>query len=1038
MRDLYRNTNTFMIRTPIFSTDNYFDFFRKDMDFNEIKERLLEICNDSVFREAILVSSKSLYNTIIDFCDGKEIKKFDYFLQSIYKYLIRMSMRPTPFGVFSGVDFGEYTEETSISYEGNNFKKFARPDLEWIVKIVKDLEDNYYKGLTFNVNDSIFIKGERALLIHSTDKEDNNRIGEISIRATKPFMKTYDLARDGIEYNKLKYILIDEYSIEDENKIDNFLKQLIEREFLISKLRPPLTVLDQFDYLINEIKKAKIEIPLVDELLEIKEKLKIYNETSVGHGEKIYLDLYEKMASVASVKNILQVDMKLNLKEKKINKKIISDINDLMNILLELSMSIENPEPFLSKYKQEFIEKYGQDREISLLEMLDNDIGIGPPMNYERPRNNRALDISSNELLDNNVRDYFMEKYFQAVKTNSRNIVIRDNEIKNLELQKINYENIPDSLEINLLVKNKSEDNTDEDFIYYIGPNLGSTSAGKSFGRFSHMMREPNEFFEELDERNIELTNSDEYITCEVSYLPSEVRNANVTRNIHGSEYEMSLFTNGSKDNLYRIKLDDIFIGLENNTFYAKSKTLNKKLLLTINNMLNPQTAPNAIRFLNDISLDEKKLWYKFAWSDVYKDFSYIPAIKYKKFTIMPETWKMNKINMKITKKTEFNEFKKEFNNYRTKYGAPQYVYITFADNRILLNLDNERCVKILYHECKNSFNEIVLNAYENEGINIVKEKDKDYICELVIPLTKVKQEITSNKAPSRMLSSDISSLSKERVKDPFDEWLYLKLYGTSSNVDDLIAYYISEFCNELVEEEVINKYFFMRYIDPEQHIRLRFNSSQEKLLMIYPKIKEWLSMIKKRGLMTYFSIDSYDREIERYGGMELINIAEKVFFFDSIVTEDIIRAKREGSLNFDDEMMGMISVIHYMESFGLPYGEQVDFLRSQVSASDYRDDFKQNRTEYMKLCNSNNDWEGLRESEAGHILVEILNKRRKMVEYYGSKVRENKEVSTDLSILDSIIHLHCNRMFGIDREFEKKVRALASHALYALKHFKS
>jgi len=1037
MRDLYKNTDTFMIRTPVFSTDNYFDFFENNMDCNEIKDKVLEICNDSIFREAILVSSKSLYNTMIDFCDGKEIKKFDYFLKSIYKYLIRMSTRPTPFGLFSGIEFGEYTdEETSIFYENNKFKKFARPDLEWIINIVKDLEDKYYGSLTFKINDSIFIKGERALLIHSTDKEDNNRIGEISIRATKPFMTTYNLASDEIEYNKLKHILIDEYSIVDENKIDRFLKQLIEREFLISNLRPPLTVLDQFDYVIDEIKKTKIDMSTVNELIEIKNELNIYNETSVGAGEKIYLDLYKKMSNVADVKNILQVDMKLNLRDKKINKKIISDINDLMNTLLELSMSIENPEPFLSKYKQEFIEKYGQDREISVLEMLDNDIGIGPPMNYERPRNNRALDISINESLDNNVRDYFIEKYLHAIKINSRSIIITDNEISNLELRKIDCENIPDSLEVNILVKNKSEKDDNEDLQYYIGPNLGSTNAGKSFGRFSHIMSKSKEFFQLLNERNIELSDNDEYVTCEVSYLPSEVRNANVTRNIHDSEYELSLFTNGSKDNLYRIKLDDIFIGIENNKFYAKSKVLNKKLIITMNNMLNPQTAPNAIRFLNDLSFDGKRLWYKFAWNDVYKNFSYIPAIKYKNFTIMPEIWKMNKINMKISKKTEFNEFKKEFSDYCSEYNLPQYVYITFADNRILLNLHNEQCIKILYHECKNSINEIVLNSYECDGVNIAKGEEKDYACELVIPLTKIKQEDIKHKISSRKLSN-INSLSKERVKDPFDEWIYLKLYGTSSNVDDLIAYYISEYCNELVEEEDINKYFFMRYVDPEQHIRLRLNSSEEKLLRIYPKLREWLYMLKEKGLMTYFSIDSYDREIERYGGIELIDIAERVFHFDSIVTEDIIREKREGNISFNDEIIGMISVIHYMESFGLQYQEQVNYLRMQVKTADYREDFKQHRAEYLKLCNSNNDWECLRESDSGQILIEILNKRSKIVKYYGNKVRETLDVSTGLSILDSIIHLHCNRMFGIDRDFEKKIIALTSHSLYALKHFK-
>ena len=91
-----------------------------------------------------------------------------------------------------------------------------------------------------------------------------------------------------------------------------------------------------------------------------------------------------------------------------------------------------------------------------------------------------------------------------------------------------------------------------------------------------------------------------------------------------------------------------------------------------------------------------------------------------------------------------------------------------------------------------------------------------------------------------------------------------------------------------------------------------------------------------------------------------------------------------------------------------------------------------------MKLCNSNENWKGLRETNSGVILLGILNIRHEIVRYYGNKVRENLLSSTELSILDSIIHLHFNRLFGIDREFEKKVRALSSHCLYALKYFKN
>ncbi|WP_318550141.1 hypothetical protein [Geobacillus thermoleovorans] len=68
MKDLiFKNIDTFMIRTPVLSVDNYLRFFDQKLTEGEMKERLLEICHNPVFRESILVASKSLYNKMIDF-----------------------------------------------------------------------------------------------------------------------------------------------------------------------------------------------------------------------------------------------------------------------------------------------------------------------------------------------------------------------------------------------------------------------------------------------------------------------------------------------------------------------------------------------------------------------------------------------------------------------------------------------------------------------------------------------------------------------------------------------------------------------------------------------------------------------------------------------------------------------------------------------------------------------------------------------------------------------------------------------------------
>lgn len=1037
-KNLYSNINTFMIRTPVLSFDNYSHHFEDNFDNTIIEGNILNLCENTLFRECILISSKNLYDTLNNFYNGKNIKKKDYFFQSIYKYLIRMSTRPTPFGLFSSINFGEYTNgETEIVLDESKYKKFVRPDLEWMMGIIKKLEKNSYEKLNFRLNDSIFTKGNRAFLLHSTQKEENANVGEVSIRVTNPLKDIFNFASKSISYRDLKKYMMEKYGEDKDDKIEGFIFGLIENEYLISNLRPPLTIKDQYLYLIKEVEKLDNEIELLNRLIEVKELIDNYMKTDLGNGEEKYIELYNKMISIEKTKNVLQVDMKSSMSKNKLNLNIINDINDLMNIFLLISKSFIKSDSYFSIYKQEYIEKYGQDREIHLLEMLDNDIGIGAPMNYDRPKNTKMHTTNVSNSINDVVKKYFNDKYLRAIK-NKTSIKIIDKEINSLELEKYSYYDIPDSLEMNIIVKAKSKENISKNnFKYYLGPNLGSSHAGKSFGRFSYMMNGEEKLFEILNEKNISLKNSDDYVSCELVYLPNDVRNANVTRNIHSSEYEIALFTNNSKEDSKRLDLSDILIGIDDNRFYVKSKSLGKKLLITINNMLNIQAAPNAIRFLYETSTDEINMWYNFPWSNMFTNYSYIPKIEYKNFIISPEKWILDNKILNINKKTEFENFKEKFNEYCLEYNVPNKVYITFADNRILINLNDDKCLRILKHELNNSLSNVILSGYEDYGCNLVTDSNKyEYISELVIPLIKNNLEI-NNKAENTKKMNNISSSDKQRLKVPFDEWLYLKLYGTSSNADDLIAFYISEYCNEKISNKDINRYFFMRYADPDQHIRLRFNAKQEKLLELYPDIKSWLCSLIEGGIISRYSIESYDREIERYGGIELMNLVETLFCFDSIIVESILRQIRNGELGFNKETVGMISLIHYMEDFGLDHDTQVDFLRAQVNHLDYRDEFKKNRNEFIKVCNTSDNWRGLKESEDGRRLIEILNQRSNIVQQYAQKIGEGLEVSTKLSILDSIIHLHCNRVFGIDREVEKKVRALTSHALYTLKYFK-
>ena len=56
----------------------------------------------------------------------------------------------------------------------------------------------------------------------------------------------------------------------------------------------------------------------------------------------------------------------------------------------------------------------------------------------------------------------------------------------------------------------------------------------------------------------------------------------------------------------------------------------------------------------------------------------------------------------------------------------------------------------------------------------------------------------------------------------PGDKWLYYKLYGGVKSCDFILPIYILPMMNRLKRMHLISKWFYIRYSDPDFHIRLR------------------------------------------------------------------------------------------------------------------------------------------------------------------------------------------------------------------------
>ena len=102
----YSPFNNFVLRSPLLPFET----------INKINNNFLkEIASSGIFQEAIYLASPLLYDELQKWQKGKiakpkEEKRLRY---TLLRYLIRMSSRCTPFGLFAGCTSGEITQEKS-------------------------------------------------------------------------------------------------------------------------------------------------------------------------------------------------------------------------------------------------------------------------------------------------------------------------------------------------------------------------------------------------------------------------------------------------------------------------------------------------------------------------------------------------------------------------------------------------------------------------------------------------------------------------------------------------------------------------------------------------------------------------------------------------------------------------------------------------------------------------------------------------------------------------------------------------------------
>jgi len=1031
----YQAANHVLMRCPTRSLNEFYDFAK--LPDNEI----MAFCRqDEIFAEAVAIASQDLYKM---YADGS-IKTTDRMIESVKKYYDRMTARPTPYGLFAGVTTAEFSDEgTNICLAGQEkYRKICRVDNEWYFKLVKKIEE--MPGLLMNLqvifNKHCYMAGSRLKNCYCSNlrKENVNHAEDLNIRYTKQVQYVQEFASDFVPFKDLRDFLINKNPNVPQEVIDKFLKELLQNEYIYTNIcvlwreEDPLRGLLQNNHFLD---LSAEEQAFIDKLIEIDKLREEYANVPFGQGRKILDQLSGLMEQVVKAKNYIYTVLQLSTESNKLDKRIKEELEKFSDFMLAMATP-DCEDALLQKFREIFMLKYGSDVLLPLTEVIDPDKGIGLPYSNSvgKAADEGYAQRSSKKL--NAIKMMLENKMLTALRQGQHEIEITDKDvtnIKNIEAEEMGRLNYASSYSLNVIISN-----TVSGYEIHIGPNVGSSQAGNGLSRFDSALND--EFSKEMDEiySKEKFHHSDEYVIADVYEVSHYLRNTNLYSYKRQYDYNLYLGITEFEHNI-SLNLNDLYLGHDNksNRIFIWSKSLNKRIKFVTNSMYNSLSSNPIIRFLRNVSAayEIQPVQNLFVFQSL--KYAYWPKIKYGNIVLSNEKWRLTPAEFVVHSEEQFAA---ELKDYVKIWQMPKYVYYTNMDNRLVLDLEDDFATKLLYRALVNQQQEVVLENMEYENITdalVSDERQMLYAAEFSIPffstdLQNKLPKMEKNNISLNYLEQNIltSFYTPDRVLYIGDGgWLYFKIYINQIQAIPLLTRYLEPFLEDLYKQKIIKRFFFIKYGDPEYHIRLRLQIIENNLMSIaLQKFREWFNLLQSNCISHEYVIAQYEREIERYGGSNLIDYAEKYFCHDSQLVIALLQETGKDIDEIEKEKIGIWVMHNLVDCFYEGVQATNDFLVKYTNNIKYKDLFRKNKKEYLSAIEDS--YIERFSAKTQKIAAERTVVVRQYVQLIKQEERQEQLANSVDNILLTLIHMFCNRYNG-NREWEHKVLFLTRHAVF-------
>jgi thiopeptide-type bacteriocin biosynthesis protein len=1015
--NLYESAHFFMVRTALLPFETY-PLFNQERDS---KRKLLDFYQShELFQEAIAIASPALHQALQTLIQDFSSQGLDKVYQGLLKYFLRMCSRTTPFGLFSSVGWGQFAEQIQLEFTLMSLKKRVKPDMVWVNSLLNFLhtQKGLIQHLRVIVNPLILKQRSKLCLTKSSHAQQTRSL--VSIRHTPASESVLTLAKSPLLYTELENKLSLFFSQYDQKKITACLDQMFQREFLISELSICLDQPFKLSRLIDKIKAREEPLEILATLEQVDEAIKKYETSPIGQGFSLLKEALQQLNAWEKVDYPMQVDSFLDCSSLQLKHEIREHLAETATALWLLAQHPSAEESKLTRYHRLFLEKYGHNRLVPLLDLIDPVKGLGYP-------------VEKREEVKQNNLSTLKEELFARI---SGNEIIVDDLVQNLWFKyQDRFVEAPLSLELYFdILTDLSKNREQGDYTLVLNPVIASVQAGNTFGRFLSLWDDASNKIETMRQFLIKEEALDQKaLFVEASFLPEAPRTANVCFFSKIRQFQLCLHYH--EPSQHSIDLEDLYVGATLQRLYLYSKRLKREIRVSMSSAVNPDLAPPILRFLLDVTLFRSTPFSPYIWQGLAQSPVYLPRVRYRHTILCPARWCFSLERFRLKPEANLEEIAANLKTALQVQQTPELVYLTNYDHRLLIQWSHPEHFKLLCQQLL-SKGEIILFEYFTRAKQTMQSEQGSHMTEFVVPLVKKGTYATTRDIEGYPSTEQYPI--ENRLSIFQKKWLYTKIFLPQEEEEEFLKHYVFPFVTTLQDEKKIKKWFYIRYAEEQPHIRLRLHSdTEEEYYPLMEQLSNWNAQLLAQEIISHVSFHIYEPELERYGGLACLEEVEDVFFMDSYYCCYVMN-----HLNHFPDTLPLVSwtalgLIYFLNQLDGNPSSMIQFLtpleKDMALLAGVRQQTKTILQYAHALFLPNTQTSDSNDPLLTQIQQALMGLNSSLTSYR-KKLEELEEKgtlqNTKAQIIDSLLHMHCNRLLGIDSNLEKKARVIAYHLL--------